>query len=296
MSRPPFPISTQSTHLRLIRTESSQPVVATEEPVRLMRGEGYSQASLEANLDLKGAEPAIVGGYTMAPALGAVLPAGASDQLFCWDIEGSYQHRLARNEFQLLEATLDGPDIHSSSHLHWLTVQPRFRVRYNSSAHSACLGEIRLVDSQRFCVLENGEQIPLLDTQAAGASVLFLEHEHDQQIVRQQTQWQLQGEELEYRFDYRIQQWLPPELNAIPVRSLTVLEQYTSHFMERPLTADQDNTIWVPAMAPVIWGWSMRVERSDAGWQIARRKLVMPTVSHDAWVLPVWHANTLAYR
>ena len=302
MTRPPFPISSQSTHLRLIRSESSNATPAQEQPVRLLRGEGYSPAHLEsilgeASLEKGGAgltaEPGVVGGYSLSRENASVIPARDAASRYCWDVEGRFSHALARNEFQLLYATLEGPAIHQSANLHWLMVQPQFQVRYHSEAHAACLGEIRLVESQRFAVLENDEQVVLLDTHAQEAPVLYLEHADDQQVIRQQTQWQLQGEVKEYPFDYRIQQVLPPTIKGERVRSLTVLEQYTSYFMERPLTGDLANAIWVPAMAPVLWGWSMRVEPGDGGWQISRRKLVMPTVSHDAWVLPVWQSNTL---
>jgi hypothetical protein len=51
--------------------------------------------------------------------------------------------------------------------------------------------------------------------------------------------------------------------------------------------------IWVPALTPVMWGWSIRVgRRTDGEWGILRRKLLMPTSLDAGPELPLWQTDT----
>ena len=305
MSRPPFPISAKSNQLRLIKTD--KPAPAGESPARsaLVRGLAYSAAQLQQ------ARPAgLISGVDYGVRDGCVLPPRGTDRLFLWDWDalpaGDEGSALASNSLQLLHPTLVGPDIvegpnaGGAGHTYWLTVKAEFPLIYRSSDFAARLGEIRLVESQRFFTLQDGTRQPLLDT--GDEPALYLEPGEEPTVLRQQTPWQPQGESVDYRFDYRISQRLPVEVGGQLVQSVTVLEQFTSYFLERPWSGCPGDSVWVPAMAPVSWGWSMRAESGESepdgsgtgrsGWQITRRKLMLPTVGHEGWSLPEWSSNT----
>lgn len=230
----------------------------------------------------------------MTPSEGKLLAPQMGKPVFVWDDEaGGTGSAFARNEFHLLTSTLEGPEIFAGVDGEWLTILPAFTVSYRTGAFAAALGEIRLVESKRFLTLENGEQVSLLDTHGQDGPVLFLEGDGDHTIVRQQTPWQPLNKVEEYRFDYRISQPLMDQCGGKAVSSITVLEQYTSFFMQRPRTLRANDAIWVPACAPVTWGWSMRVEPAEGIWRISRRKLMLPTVGHEGWRMPEWRANTV---
>lgn len=292
MSRPPFPITEKSHRLRLVKSDSddnnSQQKKADLNRKIIVRGIAYPVDSSGLG---ENAEP--IGQYTLSTKQAVVEPTDVSGQGYLWEAEVSPTQEVAINEFQLLHSALEGPHIHTSGNQHWLMIQPQFKVRYSSTFYAAKLGEIRLVESQRFMTLDSGERATLLDTHQLNEPVLYLQDHEDSSIVRQQTPWQMPGESSEYDFDYRILQALQTEVNGQPVRSITVLEQYTSCFMERPLTNPLENSIWVPIYAAINWGWSMRVEPDSSGWAITRRKLMLPTVSHEEWQLPMWRSNTL---
>ncbi|MYM64899.1 hypothetical protein [Pseudomaricurvus sp. HS19] len=293
MSRPPFPISAKTNQLRLVNTDTAVPdnagpAVKSKSPA-LVRGLAYPASQLTQ------ARPAgLVGGLDYSVGAGRVLPAAGTEPGFLWDWDampaGDRDNALASNSLQLQNPTLLGPEIYSVRNTHWLTVKAEFPLHYRSRDFAARLGEIRLVESQRFLTLQDGSRRAILDT--GDEPVLYLEPGEEATVLRQQTPWQPQGESRDYCFDYRISQRLPIEAEGQLVQGVTVLEQFTSYFLERPLSDRPGESIWVPAAAPVSWGWSMRAEPQDGGWAITRRKLILPTVGHEGWVLPEWGSNT----
>jgi len=295
MSRPPFPITEKSRRLRLVKSDG--PTAMAGLPVRpptvdaqvIRRGLAYTPEVIGSL-----PETGVVGDLQFSTTGSTIVAAENASHLFLWDGEALMGRRPVNNEFQLLTSSLAGPEIvPGADGTEWLTVVANFNVRYITDEHSARLGEIRLVDSMRFLTLEDSTVHTVVDT--GGESVLYLEDRDDSVAIRQQTPWQQRGERSHHCFDYRISQLLPDTAKGRRVSSVTVLEQFTSYFMERPLTASPGHSVWVPVCAPVTWGWSMRAETSESGWQIARRKLMPPTVGHDGWELPEWRTNTLEH-
>lgn len=235
--------------------------------------------------------------YALNNEAAEIKPATNSTTAFYWgDGPIAAGATLAENEFHLLSSSVEDLVIAEGVDCAVLAITPKFQVRYRALAHAAQLGEIRLVTASRFVTDEKGEQHRLLDTEPAGAPVLFREDGDDNSPVLQRSDWQFQNTEKNYAFDYCIAQPLKRTVQGRQVKTVTVLEQYTSYFMQRALTADPNNAIWVPACAPVLWGWSLRVEPENDAWVITRRKLVPPVVGSDGLELPHWLDSTLEYK
>lgn len=238
----------------------------------------------------------LISGYRLSKERGEVIPYQQGQPAFCWDSISDIDTRIAENEFQLLAASLEDLNIESVIGGKCLSIKPCFDVSYKTSAFAAQLGEIRLVNSQRFVTDQEGNRHDLLNTDEAPGPVLYLQNAEDNSIIRQCSDWQSFDTTAQYRFDYRISQPLSTHLLNVPVHSITVLEQYTSYFMQRPVTATPEQSVWVPAYGPITWGWSMRVEPERDDWVITRRKLIPPVVGHDGWQMPEWQGNTEDYR
>lgn len=238
----------------------------------------------------------LISGYRLSKERGEVLPYQQGQPAFFWDSASIADTRMVENEFQLLAASLEDLNIESVIGGKCLSIKPCFDVSYKTSAFAAQLGEIRLVNAQRFVTDVEGNRHDLLNTDAASSPVLYLQNAEDNSIIRQCSDWQSFDTTAQYRFDYRISQPLSTNLFNVPVYSITVLEQYTSYFMQRPVTATPEQSIWVPAYAPITWGWSMGVEPEGDDWIITRRKLIPPVVGHDGWQMPEWRGNTEDYR
>lgn len=236
---------------------------------------------------------ALMSGFAMTIDQGKPLPLQADGPAYIWD--GHSEVTLAENECQLIDCSLKDLTIEQVVGGELLAITPTFLFAYKTLAFAAQLGEIRLVTANRFVTDAEGKQHSLLNTEDADEPVLYLEGLEDSSIVRQQTAWQSLNTQQEYRFDYRIQQPLLREWRGTLVKSVTVLEQYTSYFMQRAISCVPDDCLWVPAYAPITWGWSLRVERDHDDWVITRRKLVMPVVGHDGWQYPQWQGNTLNF-
>lgn len=235
----------------------------------------------------------MVGGLSLTTHSGEIVRARDDCTAFVWNHLGDLA--LSENECQLLSASLENLSIEEVIGGSLLAITPSFTLSYKTLAHAAQLGEIRLVAAHRFVTDVEGGQRSLLDTDAADGPVLYLESPEDTAVLRQITPWQSRNSQRDYCFDYRISQPLLPEWHGVPVSSVTVLEQYSSFFMQRAVSCNPDQAIWVPAYAPITWGWSLRVERENGDWVITRRKLVPPVVGHDGWQLPQWRGNTLDY-
>ena len=279
-------VMNQSVSLRVF--SSSSKVISR--PVTVARGQRLAMGELQAdNLkDVNG----VIGGYRISLNQGDVLPVSESDNAYyIWDNDSPLHSPVFENEFQLESVTLNRPSVERVGGAYYLVMQPEFQVSFSTATHSARLGEIRLVESERFFTLENGDSLTITDTQEMGAPVLYLQHRDDTAVVRQETDLQLQGTDREYFFGESVSQKIPDYINNVPVASVTVLERFTSYFMQQVL-ATPDQSIWVPVCAPISWGWSIRVgRRYDQEWDILRRKLMLPTVGHDGWEMPTWRSN-----
>ena len=276
----------QSVSLRVF--SSSSKVISR--PVTVARGQRLAMGELQAdNLkDVNG----VIGGYQISLNQGEVLPVSDSDNAYyIWDNDSPLHSPVFENEFQLESVTLNRPSVERVGGAYYLVMQPEFQVSFSTATHSARLGEIRLVESERFFTLENGDSLTITDTQEMGAPVLYLQHRDDTAVVRQETDLQLQGTDREYFFGESVSQKIPDYINNVAVSSVTVLERFTSYFMQQVLSTP-DQSIWVPVCAPISWGWSIRVgRRFDQEWDILRRKLMLPTVGHDGWEMPAWRSN-----
>lgn len=254
----------------------------------------HEQSALNSASDLNLLE-GFVGGCRWTVSKGVYPPVAAdANTVYYWSDAPLAGIRLRDNDCQLMDSSLDELSLEPLIDASCLSITPRFNIRYTTRSHAARLGEIRLVDAHRFITDENGTVHTLLDTREQPA-VLYQEDPQEQMIVRQRTPWQLPTTECTYTFNERVIQLLQPLVLGVPVKSVTVLEQYTSYFMEQPLLADT-GTLWVPAMAPVIWGWSIRVEPDGDDWMITRRKLVPPIVGSDGLALPEWQGSCHDFR
>ncbi|MBA53506.1 MAG: hypothetical protein CMK89_03540 [Pseudomonadales bacterium] len=279
-------VMNQSVSLRVF--SSSSKVISR--PVTVARGQRLALGELQAE-NLK-AVHGVIGGYRISLSQGEVLPVNeADDAYYIWDNDSPLHSPLFENEFQLESVTLNRPSVARVGGACYLVMQPEFQVSFTTATHSARLGEIRLVESERFVTLENGDSLTITDTQEIGAPVLYLQHRDDTAVVRQETDLQLQGTDREYFFGESVSQKVPDYINSVAVSSVTVLERFTSYFMQQVLSTPEQS-IWVPVCAPISWGWSIRVgRRYDQEWDILRRKLMLPTVGHDGWEMPTWRSN-----
>jgi hypothetical protein len=201
---------------------------------------------------------------------------------------------LKANRLILNKAELIGPELTVSNGATLLSLSPRFDFTLSTDDYAAQLGVINLVQSSRIIRLENDDEIVLLDTDIDDAPVLYLENPSDDQPVKFISAQQDLGVTREHNYSVNISQPVPDEVDAKSVATVTVLEQYCSYFMQKPVSLDDDHTIWIPVYAPLSWGWSIRVgRRTDGEWGILRRKLILPTTGHDGLQLPTWSNNTL---
>lgn len=251
----------------------------------------------------------LIGGYQLSTNEAKVLPLHYDKEKFSgffWDTDvnlpdnihlqnpdnsQSIKHPvLQSNHVQLTNCTLNGPELNETNGETELSVSPMFEMEFRSNFHTARLGAIRLVEANRFATLENGKKIILLDTHKHGEPVLLLPDNLDSQSIDMIIDHQPAKETQVKNYSYRINQNIPEKIEDHKVTSVTVLEQYSNYFMQQDVS--NTNCIWTPACAPVLWGWSIRVERrTDDSWYIGRRKVMMPIISNNGMELPLWTAN-----
>ena len=263
---------------------------------RVFRGVAYTPQQRRQWLTSECSGEGWIGGSRLELHCGEVLPLDEGGDAYCWDSVPLAGAAIAENEFQLLASSVEGLAIEAGIDCALLSIIPRFAVSYKTPAYPAQLGEIRLVSSSRFVTDTEGRRHNLLDTEEAPGPVLYREGVDDCTVVRQCCDWQPRDTEQHYNFDYRISQPLRRDLLGVEVQSITVLEQYSSYFMQRPVAAVAGSVQWVPAYAPVSWGWSLRVEPEADDWVITRRKLIMPVVGHDGWQMPQWQGDSIQYQ
>lgn len=301
MSRPPkmrLPYAPGA--LRLVEDDVA-PAGANNSPTNsldLQRGVAYTPEQWHSWLGIATTlanQQAMISAYSMKTNCAIVSPLQADAAGFIWDAQALPDAKILDNECLLLDSGLSDLSIEKGHACDFLTITPTFRLRYNTSVYPAKLGEVRLVSAQRFITDVEGEQHSIVDTRDAGAAVLYIEDRDDHAVIKQVTPWQSIDEQREYRFDYCITQALRASCAGVPVQSVTVLEQYSSYFMQRALAAGSAQTIWIPVLAPLNWGWSIRIEPEQGDWVITRRKLVLPTEGQDGLQLPQWQSNTLVH-
>ncbi|HMW48450.1 MAG TPA: hypothetical protein PKD17_13130 [Cellvibrionaceae bacterium] len=202
---------------------------------------------------------------------------------------------LADNSLRILNCRLVGPALINAEGAIQLHMQPIFELDYQAEYFPAQVAELRVVTSQRFLNLHNGKTTLLTHTnETQGPAVvlgemntLFDDTEYLTQIFTP-VLWQ---EHKQLRADMPIYQTIINECDGVPVTSLTVLEQYTSYFLQR-YYAPTKIGCWVPAAPPITWGLSIRVGKNgEDEWAIVRRKLIMPTPGHEGLQLPHWSGS-----
>jgi len=233
---------------------------------------------------------ALVGDYRVGPAAGLYEPAAAHHgELYVYDADAITTPDMLANQLQWLSGYTDGPEVQQRALENSLHMSMQFAVQFTTHAVDAQLGVVHLVSSQRHLQLQDGETITLLETEEP---VLYLDHHNHQQGVECIDACQPLHREQAYHYTLQLHQAIPDTFDSRPLETLTVLEQYQSYFLQRPCLEGRD-TIWTPLLAPVSWGWSIRVgRRADGQWTIVRRKLVLPGVGHDGLQLPLWQTNT----
>ena len=289
-----------------LHPKTERPVITRQEAEVLYSGRQYPftvQSEGENHVP-----SGMVGDYRLSPQRARLLPVEVRDGtalVYLYDAEVCLAspvwqavgavgegYRITANRLTLSGNEVVGPELVQQQQHTLLTMQPVFQLHYNTEAYAAELGVVHLVQSQRFVNLENGAQRMLLETTDP---VLYLPGPDTSDAVQCITPGQAHGRYEDYRYQLSLEQAIPERLDGQAVESVTVLEQYHSYFMQRECSDDTAPVIWTPALAPITWGWSIRVgRRADNEWGIVRRKLILPTVGHDGLEFPTWEENQLA--
>ena len=199
---------------------------------------------------------------------------------------------LADNCLRICASSILGPELIQVEDLTRLRMQPIIDLDYQADYFPAQVAELRVVASQRFLALHNGQTQVLTQTdETLGPALVLsplLRQENDAELLTQLFAPVLLHGRQQLRADTPVFQTIIAEYNGEAVASVTVLEQYTSYFLQR-YNDTQRLGCWVPALPPVTWGWSIRVAKNGADeWAIVRRKLMLPTVGHEGLQLPYW--------
>lgn len=203
---------------------------------------------------------------------------------------------LAAGRLQLVEAGLDGPELTTGSDGLMLQMHTAFELDWNTHGQGGELGAVETVQSQRAIRFEDGGSLPLLDTDAVDGPVRYAHPDADDSPFRRVCGYQVPGRQARHRYSVQLQQAIPDAIDGRAVSEVTVLERYSSHFLQCENPQAPERHIWVPLLAPVSWGWSIRVgRRTDGEWGILRRKLLMPVLQDEGLVLPEWNADTTPY-
>ncbi len=253
----------------------------------------------------------ICGGQDYTRHYGRML--SAMDNLcFVWDVDGELTSeepvlcsaegeaftltpttKILTSHFVFSHSALCEPKIIHPETGPQLTTTANFDFVFNTTLQAVHLGLLSLVETQCFAQLKNGERFTLRES-GEGNPVLYLTDSigpHD--VITSILEINGSADSLQHSHRITLTQPIPDQLEGSEVETLTVLEQYTTFFMQRELPFSQEN-IWTPLCPPVTWGWSMRVaKRHDGDWCIVRQKLLTPTVGHNGLEMPVWEGNQL---
>lgn len=285
---------------------------AKQAPSSLYTGHRYKVKSYAAND--KHAPHGLVGGYSVSPSQGIALSLSAPDieSLYLWDADIDLKSaglsianddnnedtlaansRIKSNYIEITHHALDGPQLTSNNGETCLMLSMAVDFTFTTANYAAQLAVIHLVEATRFIKLKNGNSISLLDTEDEDP-VLYLETPLDDQALKLIGSAQDIGDKNHYHYQHTIQQPIPDQFTGQEVESVTVLEQYRSYFMQRATPFDENENIWTPIYAPILWGWSIRVgRRVDDEWGILKRKLIIPIPGNDGLQLPEWETNTI---
>lgn len=197
----------------------------------------------------------------------------------------------AHNQLSLHASGLLGPKVNWENQQSRLSITPYFELEWSTAAFGAQLGWVQLVESLRTLVLEDGSQIVLLDTEASASEPVLYLSDDMTSAIKTVADFQSQAQRQTLKFSFDVSQMIPDTFDGKSVLSVSVLEKYTGYFMQNP-QPDDDDHIWVPVHLPIVWGWSIRVQRRfDGVWDIFKKKLMLPTVSTDAPRLPLWGSH-----
>lgn len=263
--------------------------------------------AIAANLD---PQSGIVGAYRLDAHSAGSEPVDLSTQLvrcFVWDVDSlspivrsclqgdsGAPAFFGHNRLNLHDAGLDGPEVRMQNGQPVLAIAPRFDLEWATGAFPSQLGWVQLVESSRTLQFEEGGSWVLLDTEAAGGPVLYLDDANDNRAVKPVCAFQQQGDSQRFNFITAVTQPIPSEFNKKAVASVSVLEKYTGYFMQNAAPDDPERHIWTPVHLPIVWGWSIRVQqRYDGVWDIFRKKLILPAASTEAPALPHWQSNSV---
>jgi len=283
------------------------PAVVTSAAPDVIVGRQYQLGNDQVPEDLHG----LCGGFDYDEHHGRLIPPSPM-HCYLWDIDdeltseelefGSVEGEaisltsttnVISSRFVLSHGTLSEPQIIDQESLPKLTTTASFHFVFSTELQAVRLGLLSLVETQRFALLKNGERHNLLDS-GEGQSRLYLSKDTpDNDVFTPILETGAGADSIQHLHDIRLTQAIPVRLADSEIETLTVLEQYTSYFMQRELPICQEN-IWTPVCAPISWGWSMRVaKRHDGDWCIVRQKLLMPTVGHNGLEMPEWEGNQL---
>lgn len=295
-------------HVIYLKLPERKPAAMTAATPSICIGRQYQLSDDEPVGELHG----LCGGLDYSSGHGRIINASQDHPCFLWDIDEEITEeeltlRTAESEsitlnpltnivtshFVMSHGALSEPQIIERAEIPQLTTTASFEFIFHTSLPAVRLGVINLVQTQRFAPLKNGTQHTLLN-RGEEQPVLYLGGDTGEDAVPATILDTVANTvPLPHTHAITLTQSLPDTLDGTELESLTVLEQYTSYFMQRELPFSTAN-IWTPVCAPVTWGWSMRVtKRKDGDWCIVRQKLLMPTVGHNGFELPVWEGNQL---
>lgn len=282
------------------------PAAVTAAPAVII-GNHYQPGNAELPGDLHG----LCGGIDYTTQYGRVLPPSLQC-CYLWDIDEELRStkielkatetesisladatNVITSRFVLSHAAISEPQIINQESTPQLTTTAGFDFIFSTSMQTVQLGVLNLVETQRFAMLKNGERNSILDSGDRGPVLYLADDMETEEVVMPILQAGAGTDTIQHRHDVSLSQIIPENLSGSEIETLTVLEQYTSFFMQRELPFCREN-IWTPVCAPICWGWSMRVaRRQDGDWCIVRQKLLMPTVGHNGLEMPVWQGNQL---
>jgi hypothetical protein len=234
-----------------------------------------------------------------------------SARVLCWDgdrsglVNNSLTLVQAQMSLPLLEAQADGSVC--------LILDLSFELQGNARAFAFETGLVRLVEPDCTLTLSDGRVLPWRPAevescagteQANRALVLEFPGEYTPEANSRSDAAVVPGRRLQ---DGEQQRWLetwqvrvnvPQTFHQQAITRITLMEQYTLFWMQQALPGKHApvglEQRWLPLMAPVQWGWSLRIERlSDGNWGIVRRKLMRPLGGNEGLFLPDWQCQRL---
>jgi hypothetical protein len=248
-----------------------------------------------------------VGAYRVTPGQAQVVALDKRGPVHVWNLDAASLNRdeierlwgragrLVGNRLQIAAAALDGPFLVAGTDGLMLQLTAEFELDWHTEEQSAALGGVETVQSRRSVHFEDGGTQVLIDTAAIEGPVRYAHPGGGDNAINSICAFQQLGRQGRHLYRVPLKQAIPEQIGGRVVSDITVLEQYTSHFLQCEDPTAPERCIWVPLISPMTWGWSIRVaRRTDGEWGILRRKLVMPTCQDEGMVLPVWKTDTAA--